>query len=553
MPTDDSSKGSGAREHFRLMIERDALKRREHGARIVGRSDTELILDDWLFDFRSLAMRPEWINAYAELFWQRFASNYPFQVGGMETGAIPLVSAIVMKGIERGTPVSGFYIRKSRKRDGLMKIIEGDLTKDPVILVDDLINSGRTFDKQIRTLEAEGRSVAEIYVLLAFRPIGQYPFAHDHGTRLRSEFTLTDFGIPLRSGASPEIPQAAFETVWEYRAPNPSHHLVVAKSVPALDEHRLYMGFDDGIFRAFDKLTGMRLWEFATGHHPEGKGILSSPAIADGTVYFGAYDGTVYALHTATGKKRWAYDRADWVGSSPCIDATNKRLFIGLEFGLVRRRGGIVALDLETGETIWEQHVRDFVHATPLHIPEERLVVIGSNGGALYAFNDATGALKWSYATDGDIKSSCAYDKKRRMVLTGSMDGVITALDARDGTPLHVRPTGAGVYGTPVIDGDTLFVASLDKSLYAIDLDTWTDRWQFKTSGRIFATPAIGDDSLWIGSNDGRLYELDATDGGLRAAFQTPEKIVSRAIYDTGYIYVTTHANEIYCLKRISK
>ena len=101
-------------------------------------------------------LEPKWLDAYAEIFWEKYAHLYPFQVGGLETAGIPLVAAIVMKGVERGTPVNGFFMRKSRKREGLMKIIEGTLTNDPVILVDDLINTGQVFGSKLEILEDIG-------------------------------------------------------------------------------------------------------------------------------------------------------------------------------------------------------------------------------------------------------------------------------------------------------------------------------------------------------------------------------------------------------------
>src|SRR5262245_51156419 len=101
------------------------------------------------------------LDAYAEFFWQRFSALYAFHVGGLESAAIPLVSAIVMKSVEKKKPVNGFYIRKSRKRTGLLNSIEGTLTKEPVILVDDLINSGGSIEKQIKILQDIGMRVQD--------------------------------------------------------------------------------------------------------------------------------------------------------------------------------------------------------------------------------------------------------------------------------------------------------------------------------------------------------------------------------------------------------
>lgn len=540
-------------EDFRRLIAAHVLKRHEDGALIVAKDSESGRTEEWMFDFRAVALSPAWIGRYADIFWDLHASEYPFQVGGMETGGIPLVAAIVMKGIERGTPVNGFYIRKSRKRDGLMKIVEGEVTDHPVILVDDLIHSGQTFQKQILTLEASHLTVREIFTVIAYRDASSYRFATDRGIAIRTLFTLEDFGIPLRTVHAPSVPDTSLSVVWQFQSPQPSHFLVVAKSVPALDSDRLYMGFDDGVFRAFDKRTGSLAWDFKIGSHMKGKGILSSPCVYEDSVFFGAYDGTVYALDARSGKKIWQFDEADWVGSSPCIDSTSGRLYIGLEFGLFKKRGAVVSLDAKSGKKIWEHRTEEFTHASPIYLAEEALVVCGSNDGVVAALECETGAIRWRRETGAHIKSACGYDASRGLVVAASMDGTVYGLSARDGSIRFAKETDAGVYGTPLIENGIIYVASLDKSLYALDADTGKQKWSFATRGRIFCSPLIADGSLWIGSNDGILYELDATRGSVKSVFQSPEKMVSKPVFDvtTGYLYATTHANEIYCLKRI--
>jgi outer membrane protein assembly factor BamB len=108
-----------------------------------------------------------------------------------------------------------------------------------------------------------------------------------------------------------------------------------------------------------------------------------------------------------------------------------------------------------------------------------------------------------------------------------------------------------GIYSIPLVENNTVYVASLDKKIYAIDIDTWKDRWVYETHGRIFGAPVIAGRSLWCGSNDGRLYELDPQNGKLRSFFQATERIMSKLAYNTAThrIFVRTVANEIYCLK----
>ena len=54
----------------------------------------------------------------AELFCDTFVHRLPYQVCGLEIGAILLAAAVLMKSVERGYSVNGFIVRKERKTHG---------------------------------------------------------------------------------------------------------------------------------------------------------------------------------------------------------------------------------------------------------------------------------------------------------------------------------------------------------------------------------------------------------------------------------------------------
>ena len=538
-----------AYEDLRGAIESAALVRKKDGVRII-HSEQSGISDPWIFDFRALMLRPRWINRYAEIFWEKYADKLPFQVGGLETAGIPLVAAIVMKSVERGTPINGFYIRKSRKRQGLMKYIEGTLTNEPVIFVDDLINSGQSANKQIDVLADAGIKVTDVFTLLAFRNDAVYAFFKDKGVVLSHMFTLPDFNIPLVTTPSAETPGDAYEVLWRYRGPDPSLNIVVQKSAPVLDEERVFFGCDDSKFRALSQSTGEVVWEFEIGKHPPGKAILSTPITYGENAYFGAYDGNVYALNRRTGNKVWVYSEADWIGSSPDIAPELGLIYIGLEFGLLKKQGGIAALDIMSGKEMWRAGHLGTTHGSPLYIKAENLVVIGSNDGILYAYDAKTGGLRWQFASDGEIKTRPAYDKMHREIVFGAMSGRLYALFAADGSPRHAQEIGVAMYSIPLVHDNAIYVASLDKRVIALDSATWKTLWTYETNGRIFASPVIHEGSLWIGSNSGILRELDPKGGALKSSFQASERIVNAVAFSGKTIFVPTVANEIYCLKK---
>jgi orotate phosphoribosyltransferase len=65
-----------------------------------------------------------------------------FQLCGLESGSLPLISAIQQNALKFNININSFTVRKKRKSYGLFNFIEGIPTEAPVIIIDDLINSG---------------------------------------------------------------------------------------------------------------------------------------------------------------------------------------------------------------------------------------------------------------------------------------------------------------------------------------------------------------------------------------------------------------------------
>ncbi len=512
----------------------------------------------WFFDFRSIILDGSVLSDIAELFWQEIKPLYPCQVGGLETAAIGLVAALVMRAHRDGIALNGFYIRKSRKKDGLQRIVEGALGDEPVVLVDDGLNSGKSLMRQLQVLDLLGKKVIALCVMVRFRDLSYYRYFSERGIKIISLFTLDDFprsgGIAAIQDAEPRAHIGMpFKVAWKFESAHPSYFHILPKSAPVVDDERVYFGADNGVMWALNQKDGSVAWSYKTLFGAGTKRIFSSPALARGNVYFGAYDGNFYALDAETGAKKWIYREADWIGSSPCVAEDLGLVFIGLEFGLWKKQGGISALDLKTGERRWSQQEESLTHSSPAYSRKTGIVVVGSSNGTIFAYDARTGKKRWTYQTGAAVRAGFAQDEARGLVCFGSEDKNVYALDMKTGEPVHIIETLEPVYSTPLAHDGKLYVGLLDKRIMCVDLSSGAVAWTFTTSSRVFSTPKLAAGRLYAGGNDGRLYELDPATGKETAFFQATERIVNGVAYNssTKRLFVPTYANELYCMTRL--
>src|SRR5262249_51430978 len=306
----------------------------------ISTSETERIISprgkdqNWLIDLRRLFVKPEALEAIAAAFYERFADENAFRLAGMETASIPLLTALALVGARMGKSVSVAIIRKERKRTGLGRNIEGDLPDGPVILIDDVIHTGRSAEKARAVLAQAGARIARVFVVVDYRAADGLAWRKRHGLEVHSLFTLSDIGLKLAEKKR-FVPKYEYRELWRFQTSGASAYSVVPKSAPLLVDDLLYFGTDNGTFWALDSATGNPVWGFKVDVKHR-KGLWSSAAHHDGRVYFGAYNGNVYCLDAKSGREVWRHPLCEWIGSSPLILPHHGTLAIGLEYARAR-------------------------------------------------------------------------------------------------------------------------------------------------------------------------------------------------------------------------
>jgi eukaryotic-like serine/threonine-protein kinase len=156
----------------------------------------------------------------------------------------------------------------------------------------------------------------------------------------------------------------------------------------------------DSYVYAYDAKTGNQLW--ISGKI--GNVILSAPAISNGVVYVGSQDTFVYALNASTGARLWRHQLGGPIYASPVV--ANGDVFAGVASNAstaalsktsdaTTTSGSIVALNVTTGNLIWQQQVNNYTSTSLAYA--NNLIYFGTTDNVAYALNASSGLQAWSY------------------------------------------------------------------------------------------------------------------------------------------------------------
>jgi outer membrane protein assembly factor BamB len=504
----------------------------------------------WLLDLRPILLNRHCLSEIATAFWSVYSDRPRFQVATIETAAIPLLTAIILLAPPERGPLNGFVVRKERKATGRGNLIEGSVTEDPIILVDDTLNSGGSIEKAFAVLAAERRYVADLFVVVDFRSQAGLAWRRHRSVEVQSLYSLSDFGLQLGKRVPPKTAQ--YRTLWHAKVEGGSPFHVVPKSAPVLVGNSLFRGSDSGQFQCFDASTGRITWTFAVRTKSPHKGIWSTPAVHAGRVYFGAYNGTFYCLDAKTGDEIWSRSCCEWIGASPLVLPHHDIVCIGLEFERPEMQGGLAALRMTSGEVVWQRPVGKLQHGSAAYWAKGDLVVWGTADHETVALRAITGEVVWSLPTQRSVKYAPAIDDRHGVTAFASFDKSIYLADLRDGTVLAEWKTDDICYTTPLILGDKLFCGSADHRLYIADVPRRKLLARLDTGSRIFASPVAIGNRVLFGTTGGKLIELDADTLQVKAITQLPDAITNAvAVSENGRrVYASTAMNDLYALER---
>ena len=232
------------------------------------------------------------------------------------------------------------------------------------------------------------------------------------------------------------------------------------------------------------------------------------------------YAGDLIALDAGEelGTIRWRFRAAGTVFSPPAYDPHHGRIY----FGAGDRR--LYALDAR-GLFLWSFGTGDNVATRPAVVDvtgpkasaPDTLVIFGSEDGTVYALDAETGRERWRVSAGGPVVSAPVLIGDGAIVAIGSDDGTVFGLDVATGQGHWTYTAGGAIEARVVAADGTLYVASRDGTLAAVDPSecegTCEASWETKVGGLLRQAPAIGDGRAFVVDDGGYLVALDAATG----------------------------------------
>jgi orotate phosphoribosyltransferase len=148
---------------------------------------------NFYFDMKRVMMHPEGAELVADLILQELAGVPADYVGGLELGAVFLISPVAMRSQKFGRFLPGFAIRKRRKEHGTQKIIEGaDLANKKVVILDDVTTSGGSAMQAVEEAQNAGATVT-LVLSVVDRDEGSREKFEAAGVKFQSLFRAEEF------------------------------------------------------------------------------------------------------------------------------------------------------------------------------------------------------------------------------------------------------------------------------------------------------------------------------------------------------------------------
>ncbi len=121
----------------------------------------------WLLDARVPMLMGEAARDVGITLADRLRARGTTQIAGYGLGAFPVVCSVL--NAPGSPPLRGGFIREERKKYGRHRLVEGPLQRhEPIVVVDDILNSGSSAVYAVEALQTEGYQVKGVAAVFEY-------------------------------------------------------------------------------------------------------------------------------------------------------------------------------------------------------------------------------------------------------------------------------------------------------------------------------------------------------------------------------------------------
>lgn len=346
-------------------------------------------------------------------------------------------------------------------------------------------------------------------------------------------WAMTRGGPTLGGSVAARVPQDPV-TAWTFKADGP----VTAEA--AIAGGRIYVGTNKGILHCLEAATGREVWRFAAKD-----AIAAAPAVGRDRLFVAANDGRLYALRLDTGTEVWQFSGEDKMSSGavliPAPDGAGEWVLVNGYDGTTR------VLHADDGRVVWTYKTDDYINGSPA-VVDGRFLVFGGCDSQIHVVNLKDGTLVHQIPTSAQVPSSIA--TYGTMAFCGNYGNEAVAFDIVGGKVAWTYQDRAlPFFSSPAVNDRLVLIGSRDKHLHAIDRQKGTAVWTFPTGGRVESSPIVFLDGVVFGSSDGRLYAANLETGAELWRLDLGEALVASPAFGGGQLVVSGDKGTVFAVK----
>lgn len=270
------------------------------------------------------------------------------------------------------------------------------------------------------------------------------------------------------------------------------------------------------------------IWDYQVGDGVEHYYSRLRPAVAYGKLYAASRFGDVVALDLETGDEIWEQDvthkKPGWLFDerinamiSGGITVRYKQVFFGTE------KGRVISLDAETGELLWDVEVDAEVLAPPT--VDQSVVVVNTGSGKLFGLDAASGEQLWTFQQELPsltLRGVSSVATAQGGIILGKANGKIAALSITNGIEYWEQDAAPPKSGSDLdrivdVDADPVVIAGV---IYAVAYNGYLQALEMRSGRALWQREyssyrgfSIDGFNLYLSDYKGHVYAIDRRTG----------------------------------------